>query len=209
LLYFLLGNFFLVDVVNTAHGFFADYVKTVFDAPYQAGTLELFGIAFQPSAAHPDAGRIAFVGVLGLLLNVIGLVFGLSLSLVTDKYPLRVMRGAGLLLLGGLCGGALFGGGSTTGFVFTLVLLGAMGLAGIWTAGRKLVVLLAPPERIGEYFGLYGITVKLSVIGSTVYGVVFDAFGAKPALLAQSAQLLLGLWFLSLVRLPRAVSAAA
>jgi MFS-type transporter involved in bile tolerance (Atg22 family) len=65
------------------------------------------------------------------------------------------------------------------------------------------VILLAPKERIGEFFGLYGITVKLSVIGSSVYGLVADHVGTKPAMLAQSAQLGLGLIFLMLVRLPR------
>jgi len=42
-------------------------------------------------------------------------------------------------------------------------LLGAFGLTGIWTAGRKIVVQLAPPDRVGQYCGLYGITVTLSV----------------------------------------------
>jgi len=209
LLWFLLGNFCLQDVVNTAHAFFADFVKTVFDPPYRAGTLTLFGHGFLPTAESPDGGMIRFYVLLGLLLNAVALLAGFLLSLVTDRRPLLVLRLAGLALFGGLCGGALFGGGDTTLFFCTLVVLGAFGLAGIWTAGRKLVVLLAPPERVGEYFGLYGITVKLSVLGSTVYGVVADAFGPKAALLSQSVQLVLGLLLLALVKLPAPAAKAA
>jgi MFS-type transporter involved in bile tolerance (Atg22 family) len=102
-----------------------------------------------------------------------------------------------------LVGGSAFGGTSTTGYAATLLLCGAFGLSGIWTAGRKLVVVLAPPERVGSYFGLYGVTVKLSVVGSVVYGFVEHAHGAKPAMLAQGAQLLLGLACLAMVRVPR------
>ena len=87
--------------------------------------------------------------------------------------------------------------------------VGAFGLAGVWTAGRKMIVLLAPPERIGEFFGLYGITVKLSVLGYATYSLVGDAYGCKPAMLAQSIQLLIGLGCLAMVRVKRAGAAAA
>jgi UMF1 family MFS transporter len=112
------------------------------------------------------------------------------------------MRSSGVALLVALGGGALFGGVSELGYALTLVVAGAYGLAGIWTAGRTVVVRLAPPERVGEYFGLYGITVKLSVVGGAVYGLVEYHAGAKPAMLAQGAQLLIGLLCLAMVRVP-------
>jgi UMF1 family MFS transporter len=112
------------------------------------------------------------------------------------------MRSSGVALLVALGGGALFGGVSELGYALTLVAAGAYGLAGIWTAGRTVVVRLAPPERVGEYFGLYGITVKLSVVGGAVYGLVEYHAGAKPAMLAQGAQLLIGLLCLAMVRVP-------
>ncbi len=204
LLFFLLGNFFLVDVLNTAIQFFGDYVKEVFAEQFAAGTLTLFGVGF-----HGDGEMVAFLGTLGLLLSVLAVVFGIVLGLFTDRHPLLVMRWSGAALGIGLAGGALFGGGNTTWFVLTLVVGGAMGLAGVWTAGRKLVLVLAPPERIGQFFGLYGITVKVSVIGSTVYGVVADHRGPQSALLAQLVQLVLGLTCLLLVRLPSSRHALA
>lgn len=195
-LFFLLGNFFLVDVLNTAILFFGDYVKQVYGERAAAGGLALFGLEFG------QGEMIVFLAVLALLLSGLALVFGIVLGMFTDRHPLGVMRLSGCALGLALVGGALFGGGSTTGFVLTLVVGGALGLAGIWTAGRKLLLLLAPPEHAGQYFGLYGITVKVSVLGCMVYGSLADTSGPQVALLAQTVPLLLGLFFLFLVRLP-------
>jgi MFS-type transporter involved in bile tolerance (Atg22 family) len=195
-----LGNFFLVDVLNTAIQFFGDYVKEVFRAPYEAGTLTWFGIHFRPDGL----GMVAFLAMLGLLLSLLAFVFGLALGRYTDRHPLAVMKVSGIGLGIGLMGGALFGGGNTELFTLSLVGFGALGLAGIWTAGRKLLMELAPADQLGEYFGLYGITVKISVIGSTAYGVIATCFGPQSALSTQGIPLLAGLFFLWRVRLPKA-----
>lgn len=197
LFWFLLGNFCLVDVLNTAVLFFIDFTVAVFQAQASAGELSLLGHVF------PADDRLESFKILaGFTLNVLALVYGIAIGGWTDRSPLRVMRASAFALLAALVGGAAFGGHSALGYFATLVALGAFGLTGIWTAGRKVIVLLAPPERIGEYFGLYGITVKLSVVGGVVYGVVADRFGVKAGMLAQSAQLLLGLGCLLMVRLP-------
>lgn len=197
LLWFLVGNFCLVDVLNTAVLYFADFTASVFHASAAQGPLRLLGVEFAGDGALRD-----FVIVLGLLLNGLALVFGLVQGPLSDRAPLAVMRSSGVALLVALGGGALFGGVSELGYALTLVAAGAYGLAGIWTAGRTVVVRLAPPERVGEYFGLYGITVKLSVVGGAVYGLVEYHAGAKPAMLAQGAQLLIGLLCLAMVRVP-------
>lgn len=203
LLWFLVGNFCLVDVLNTAVLYFADFTASVFRDAAAAGPLRLLGVTFTGDGAMRD-----FVIVLGLLLNGLALVFGVVQGRLSDRAPLLVLRSSGWALLLALVGGALFGGHSELGYTLTLVVAGAYGLAGVWTAGRTVVVLLAPPERVGEYFGLYGITVKLSVVGSAVYGLVEYHAGAKPAMLAQGAQLLIGLLCLAMVRVPAASTAA-
>ena len=196
LMWFLLGNFCLVDVLNTAVLYFAQFTEQVFAAQAAKG-YTLFGVVFQ---GPEGVGR--FMQIAGLGLNLLALVVGVSIGRWTDRAPLRVMQVSAVALLGGLCGGVVFGGVSPLGYLCTLVALGAVGLTGIWTAGRKVIIVLAPPDQVGQYFGLYGITVKLSVFGAVVYGYVDHAFGAKPALLAQSTQLLLGLGCLLMVRLP-------
>jgi len=196
--WFLLGNFCVVDVLNTAILFFADFVKEVYREAFANGSLQWFGLPFGPQAGS----MVMFTVLLGLCFSGLAFGFGLLLGRATDRRPLAVMLASVAALGLALGGGACFGGGDTTWFTITLVGGGAFGMAGIWTAGRKVLLLLAPPDRVGEYFGLYGITVKVSVLGSTLYGVLADRFGSVPALLAQLAPLLLGLLCLAMVRMP-------
>ncbi|MCK5940884.1 MAG: hypothetical protein KAI24_02845, partial [Planctomycetes bacterium] len=203
LMWFLLGNFFLVDVLNTAVLYFADFTKDVFAEQAEQGVV-LFGSVFQG-----QDGIDSFMRIAGLCLNVIAMLVGVSIGRWTDRAPLTVMRVSAVGLLAALVGGAWFGGVSPIGYLCTLVALGAFGLTGIWTAGRKVVVILAPADKVGQYFGLYGITVKLSVIGGVVYAFVHHSYGSKPAMLAQTTQLLLGLLCLLMVRLPTTRAATA
>jgi len=52
--------------------------------------------------------------------------------------------------------------------------------------GARLVIAHATPHlegKAGEYFGLYGLTTKISVIGNFVFSIVADLAGFRPALL--------------------------
>jgi UMF1 family MFS transporter len=61
---------------------------------------------------------------------------------------------------------------STIPFLFAGALLGA-GLGGVGVVDRLMLLRLAPPERIGEMFGLYGLVGKFSaVVGPIVYGAI-------------------------------------
>ncbi|MFK7741243.1 MAG: MFS transporter [Planctomycetota bacterium] len=196
LMWFLVGNFCLADVLNTAVVYFAAFTKKVFAEQAAATT----GIPFFGTTLVGDEGLDTFFYTAALGLNVLAMIFGLCVGRWVERSPLTVMRVAAIALLFALLGGAYFGGKSAHGYLATLVALGAFGLTCIWSAGRKVVVLLAPPDQIGRYFGLYGITVKLSVFGGVVYGLVNDAYGSKPAMLAQTTQLLFGLVCLFMVR---------
>lgn len=197
LMFFLLANFCLVDVLNTAILFFADFTTDLFQHQARTEGLNLFGAHYQG-----QDGLQNFMAHMGMGLNLMALLFGIGLGLLTDRRPLLVMRISAVAMLVALIGGAVFGGVSPLGYSLTLVTLGAFALSGIWTAGRKIILLLSPPDRIGEFFGLYGITLKLSVIGSTTYAVIRDYSSPQAAILSQSVLLLLGLIFLCMVRLP-------
>jgi UMF1 family MFS transporter len=196
MMWFLAGNFCLADALNTAVLYFAAFTTKVFAAQSATG-IELLG-----DTLVGEKGLEQFVYIAALSLNVIALLVGISVGRWVERAPLAVMRLSAIALLAALAGGTVFGGSSALGYLATLVALGAFGLTCVWSAGRKVIVLLAQPDEIGRYFGLYGITVKLSVIGGVVYGLVNDSFGSKPAMLAQSLQLLLGLACLLMVRLP-------
>jgi UMF1 family MFS transporter len=212
-MWFLLGNFFCVDVLNTAILYFGAFTSGTFFV--NAGTptdpawvaregadLTLFGMVIETQKE--------LLTLAGLSLNVLALVFGIALGFMADRWgSLRVMRLAAAFLALGLLGAAWGGGNSLTLYMVGICGFGALGLAGIWTAGRKLLIELSPREKLGEYFGLYGITTKLSVLGSAVFGFVFDAvsgatgndlIGWKAAMTLQALPLLIGLGFLALVR---------
>ena len=201
-LYFLLGNFLLVDTLNTAILYFADVTGEFFTPVLDSGQLTLFGVAFRPEPA--GGGIRPFIQVVGMVLTTAAIIFGVVIGAWANRGSgLRPLRFSGWCLVVALAGGAVFGGRHATGYVLTMAVVGAIGLAGIWTAGRKVLLVLAPPEKVGEYFGLYGITTKLSVIGSTVFGLLSDLFGLRVAICSQAGFLIAGLAFLYLVRIPK------
>ena len=77
-------------------------------------------------------------------------------------------------------------GGPTPGmalFVLAGAILGS-GLGGVQVADRVFMIRLSPPDRLGEFFGLYGLVGKGSqVIGQLLYGVIlfllFDTLGQR------------------------------
>jgi len=75
-----------------------------------------------------------------------------------------------------------------------LVVTGGVGVSTIWSVGRQLVIRVAPPDRCGEALGLYGITTKASILGTTVFAVLADRFGYDVAVLVQAATLAVGTW---------------
>ena len=210
-MFFLLGNFFCVDVLNTAIAFFGDFTKNTFfvlqgDKWVPRGAeLTLLGMKLETPGA--------LLTWAGLSLNVLALLFGLMLGFLSDRLgSLRVLRASALFLAVGLVGAALGGGSNVLLYFVGICGFGGLGLAGIWTAGRKLLIELSPREKVGEYFGLYGITTKLSVIGSAVFGITKDVVtsitgddltGWKAALVLQAVPLLLGLALLSRVKVTK------
>ncbi len=60
------------------------------------------------------------------------------------------------------------------------------------SAGRAMVGYLSPPERAGEFFGLWGLAVKLSsIVGPVTYGAVTWISGGDHRL----AILITGIYF--------------
>ena len=55
--------------------------------------------------------------------------------------------------------------------------VGGPGVAGLWVAGRKWVVELAPPGDVGTLFGFYGFSNKLSLLNLTLFSFLADWTG--------------------------------
>jgi UMF1 family MFS transporter len=88
-------------------------------------------------------------------------------------------------------------------FLFAGALLGA-GLGGVGVVDRIMLLLLTPPDRVGEMFGLYGLVGKFSaVIGPLIYGIIvasllsaLDRGAYQVAIASLFVLLLIGMWIL-------------
>ena len=118
-----------------------------------------------------------------------------TLMIVLSSWAVGLVLGAISLSISGPPGLALF--------LIAGAILGS-GLGGVQVADRVLMVRLSPPERVGEFFGLYGLVGKGSqVVGQLLYGLTlllfFDSLGVgayQLAVLTLLGTMLLGAWIL-------------
>lgn len=190
---FLVGRFFYSDAVNTvivvmsvvavqAVGFTAAVTNLILLSLTVVAILMSFAWGWMSDRFGPRRTLIAV-----LISWAVGLVIGAaSLSLngtdpVTGR-PVPEMPGIALFLIAG-------------------AILGS-GLGGVQVADRVFLVRLAPPRRVGEFFGVYGLVGKASqVLGQLAYGAIvfllLDSFGIAAyqiAILSLIVTMLIGLW---------------
>ena len=184
---FLVGRFFYSDAVNTVI-----IVMSVV-------TVKVFGLSEQNSV----------LVLLSLTLVAIAMSFVWGL-LVDRQGPKRTLVTVLISWAVGLLIGGLAMGLGPDGFILFLVagaILGS-GLGGVQVADRVLMVRLSPPDKIGEFFGIYGLVGKGSqVIGQAVYGLLLflllDSMGKgayQVAVLSLLVTMLIGLWLVWPVR---------
>jgi UMF1 family MFS transporter len=174
LLFFLLGNFFCLDAVNTTIIFFAEFLQNARGIP-ETGIDQCL-IAIQLSA-------LFFSLLIGRLTDKVGPKF--MILCVTAVWILVV----GLVLF-------------THSFrvIFFASVLGGFGLGGIWVVGRILILQLSPPNQVGKFMGLYGMTGKFSAIGALVFGLFADWVSYDAALGFQLVMLFLGGFFFTRIK---------
>lgn len=175
LLFFFLGNFLAMESLNTVVFWMVVYMKRVF---------------------HPSEISLVLV-FLGL--NASAFLFGLAAGAATDRWGAQkiLKSAAGALFLMFL---ALGFARNFPFFIGVSLIGGGASFAGIWTAARKRVVELAPPAQVGEYFGLYNLTTKISVMMSLVFSILADRFGFQAALLSLAIPSGLGFLCLGLTK---------
>ena len=147
LLRFILARFFYSDPVNTAIAVMSSFA--------------VFAVGFTEGQA---------LQVL-LVLTVVAVIASFGWGILADRWgPRRTLFAVLATWAVGLAILTLFL--STVPFLFAGALLGA-GLGGVGVVDRLLLLRLAPPERIGEMFGLYGLVGKFSaVVGPIIYGAI-------------------------------------
>jgi MFS transporter, UMF1 family len=184
---FLLGRFFYSDAVNT--------VIVVMSVV----TTQALGVSDR------DANTI----LLGLTLVAIAMSFawGALCDRLGPKRTLIIVLASWAvgLVIGGIAIG--LGPSGLPPFLVAGAILGS-GLGGVTVADRVLMLRLSPPERVGEFFGLYGLVGKGSqVIGTLLYGLILFIFvdrlgiGAyQVAVLSLLVTMLIGVWLVRPVR---------
>ena len=173
-LYFLLGNFFCLDAVNTTIIFFSEFLQN----------------------ARGFSG--AEITRCLLVIQISALIFSVLIGRGSDTFGPKVMIlwvvSVWILVVGTILITR------TYWVIFAVSVLGGFGLGGIWVAGRAWLLELAPPGQVGKFMGLYGMTGKFSAIGALFFGLLADFYSYDTALAFQLVMLLLGGIFFALVR---------
>ncbi|MFQ5443376.1 MAG: MFS transporter [Nitrospinales bacterium] len=147
LLHFILIHFLILDVVNTVIAFMSVYANKVIG--FNDSQITTFLIS---------STTAAMVGafIIGWLVKHKGAIWSYW------------------LVLGLWATALLIGVTSQTEAMFWVVgPLAGMGMGGVWVVSRALLVELSPPEKIGEFFGLYGLAGKMaSIFGPLLWGSI-------------------------------------
>ena len=142
---FFVVHFLVLDVVNTIIAFMAVYANKVIGLDdKQITSYLIFSTVF------------AMVGslLIGWLVKHKGTIFSYSTVLylwITSLFLTMVSSEETLFWIAGSLAG--------------------LGIGGVWVVSRTIVIELSPPEKIGEFFGLYSLTGKMaSIIGPLLWG---------------------------------------
>ena len=170
LLRFLVARLLYTDPINTVIGFMAVYA------------VEAVGI---------DTSDTLYVL---LTVTLAAIVAGVAWGLVVDRFgPKRT-----LLVVLTLWSLAFIGAAAVLDrtVFFLVAAIAGVALAGTWASDRVFLLRLAPPEKVGQFFGLYGLAGKFSAVtGPVIWGVTlalfFPQIGVDAYRLAILAQLVL------------------
>lgn len=177
---FLLGRIFYADAANTLIAFMGIYVSQEVGFPEtQTQILLLTGIA---------------AGVIG----------GFCWGPIVDKLgPKRTLDAVLVLWLVVFVLVAGIGGLNLPGWLFWIVgPLSGIALGGTWTADRPLMLQLAPPRFLGQFYGLYAMVGRFAaIVGPLIWSLIVDGLGlGRPV-----AVLTLAIWIVISLAILRSV----
>jgi UMF1 family MFS transporter len=192
LLRFLFGRVFYTDAINTVISYMSLYAVNV--AMVSGGTKE----AGEKTAQLVMMAAISFA-VVG------GFAWGWLVDRIGPKRTLNIVLWLWL---------ATFTLASSIGFlrlpVAWLYLVAAMAgvaMGGVWSADRPYMLRLTPPDRIGEFYGLYGMVGRFSAVtGPLLWSIIMywtvqrggihELTGQSIALISLLGMVALGYWIL-------------
>ncbi len=175
---------------------------------YQAGiqtVIALAAIYAQQAMGFSTAETIRLIFVVNVTAAIGALLFGR----LQDR--IGHVRALALTLCGWLAMTLIAWAGQSAGMFWLAANIAGLCLGASQSAGRALVGLLAPEGRHGEFFGLWGVAVKLSsILGPLTYGAVtwLTAGDHRLAILVTGGYFVVGLVVLAGVDVDRGRRAA-
>jgi UMF1 family MFS transporter len=170
LLRFLVGRVFYTDAINTVISYMALYTVNVCIA---SGLSEGDG-----------RSRAQLVLMVAVTCAVIG---GLIWGRVVDRIgPKRTLTAVLYLWIATFALAAAVGAFTLPpAFLFVVASSAGVALGGIWSADRPYMLRLTPPDRVGEFYGLYGMVGRFSAITgpllwSGIYYAAVERGGLRP-----------------------------
>jgi UMF1 family MFS transporter len=158
LIRFLVGRVFYTDAINTVIAIMALYTVNVAVAS-----------GFDEQGGERIAQLIMLSAISFAVLG--GFLWGRLVDRIGPKRTLDIVLWLWV---------ATFLGAALTGILalpvqllFVIASMAGVGLGGVWSADRPLMLRLTPPDRIGEFYGLYGMVGRFSAItGPIIWAVV-------------------------------------
>jgi UMF1 family MFS transporter len=149
LLRFLVGRVFYTDAINTVISYMSLYTVNVAVAT---------GLSSEAGEAQ---ARLVLMSAISF-----AIVGGLAWGWVTDYLgPRRTLNIVLVLWM------ATFSLASSIGFfqmpigwLYVVGIMAGIALGGVWSADRPYMLRLTPPDRIGEFYGLYGMVGRFSAV---------------------------------------------
>ena len=147
--------------------------------------------------------------VLILVVNITAAIGAFGFGYLQDA--IGHVRAVGLTLVGWIVMVLTAYFSDSTGTFWVAANLAGLCMGSSQAAGRAIVGYLAPPQRLAEFFGLWGLAVKAaSIFGPLTYGAVTWAFGGnhRLAILAVGVYFVAGLLLLAGIDVERGRRAA-
>ncbi len=175
---------------------------------YQAGTQAVITLAaiYASQVFHFDTRQTI---LLVLLVNVTAALGAFAFGHVQDR--IGHVRAIALTLLGWIAMVAIAWAAPDERMFWVAANLAGLCMGASQSAGRAMVGLLAPPSQQAEFFGLWGLAVKLaSILGPLTYGAAswISHGDHRQALLITGSYFVAGLWALRGVQAARGHRAA-
>lgn len=169
---FLLGNFFCADALNAAYQWMVPFIEREEGLGIdKTAPMLLINVAAVPAAIvmgvigdRTSPKPVMIVGAISFLLAVVIPQTLIGAARAGSLPPALVGDGAGTEPW------RIVGAGA-------LVVFGAIGVGGILGAARKWICRLTPESEHGAWFGMYGLTNKLSLVGLVAFSALADRRG--------------------------------